>query len=129
MALSNSRATRELAGLGACFASVDISNSHITHSEARRESQIPDKPEGSLILPLQIWKGVNSEGAMPDATASPNLHSQILDSPQYITISDVGQHSTSMRYYFYYQCNGFIGYFHDPVPECAVIYAGSILFW
>ena len=96
MAIPYSRTTREVARLGADFASINISNSYLTHSQVRRESQINDKSEGSLLLPLQIGNSTNNEGTMPSANTSPNLHSQIVDSPQYITISDINQHSTRM---------------------------------
>ena len=91
-------------------------------------SQIPDKSEGSLLLPLQIRKSSNNKGTMSGAITSPNLNSQILDSPQYITISDTGQHSTRMRCYFHSQHNHFIHFFNDPVPDGAVNYAGNIPF-
>ena len=102
-------------------------NSYVTHSQARREPQIPDKTEGSLLLSLQIENSSNIEGTTPDATASPNL-SQILDIHQNITLNDAGQHSVRMRYYFHYQCNCFIHYFDDPVPDGAVIHAGDFPF-
>ena len=92
MTLPNSQTTRELVRLGADFVSINTSNSHITQSQAA-ESQIPDKTEGSLLLPLEIWNSSNGEGTIPGATAPLNLHSLILDSPQYITLSDSGQHS------------------------------------
>ena len=66
---------------------------------------------------------------MPGATTSWNLHLLILDSPQYITLSNASQHSTRMRCYFHYQRNGFIDYFDDPVPDCAVKYTRDIPFW
>ena len=95
----------------------------------RRESQIPNKSEGSLLLPLQIENSGNSEGPMPGSAAPPNLHLPFLDSPQYITTCDAGHHSTRMRYYSHYQCNCFIDYFNDPVADGAAIYAGNIPFW
>ena len=69
MALPNLRTTRELARLGANFASMDINNSHVTHSQVRGECEIPDKQEGSLLLPLQIRNSGNNEGTMPGTTA------------------------------------------------------------
>ena len=39
VALQNSRTMRELASLGADFASINISNSHVTHSKVGREYQ------------------------------------------------------------------------------------------
>ena len=105
---------------------VSTSVSHVTCSQVRRESQIPQKPEGSLLLPLQIENSGNSEGTMPGATTSPDLHLLILDSPQYITISDAGQYFTRMRYYFHYKCIHFIDYFDDSMSDCAVMYAGNI---
>ena len=62
---------------------------------------------------------------MPGATVVTNLHLPILDSSQYISLSDAGQHSTRMRSYFYCQLNCFTDYFSDPVPDGAVIYAGD----
>ena len=70
----NSRNATELARLGANFASINIGNSNVSHSQRRRESQIPDKTEGSLLLPLQIRSSSNGEGTIPCAMASPNLH-------------------------------------------------------
>ena len=119
---------QELARLGADFAGIDISNSHVSHSQAIRESQIPDKTAVSLLLPLQIRESSNGEGTIPYATASPNLHSLILDSSQYITLSDADQQSTMMRCYFYYQCNHFIDYFNDPIQNSTVIHGGDVLF-
>ena len=49
MDLPNSRTVRELARLGAKFASLNISNSHATSSQVRRESQIPDKAEKKFV--------------------------------------------------------------------------------
>ena len=95
----------------------------------RIEYQILNKPERSLLLPFQIKNRVNSEGTIPGANAWPNLHLPILDSPQYITISDAGQYSTGMMCYFHYQCNHFIDYFDDLFPDGAVVYAGNISFW
>ena len=54
MHLPNSRTARDLAILGAGFANIDISNRHVTLSQARREFQVPDKTEGSLLLPLKV---------------------------------------------------------------------------
>ena len=82
---------RELSILGADFASINIGNSHGTQNEARRESQIPDKTEGSLLLPLKLGNSSNCQGTIPGATASPNLCLPILDRVQYITLSDSGQ--------------------------------------
>ena len=53
MALPNTWATRELARLGADYASIVNSNSDITWSKWRSEWQVPDKTEGSLLLPTQ----------------------------------------------------------------------------
>ena len=77
---------------------------------------------------LQIRDSSDSEGTVPGATTSPNLHPPILDSSQYITLSDAGHHSTRMRCYFHYQCNHFIDCFDNPVPQDAVIYAGIVPF-
>ena len=52
MALPNSQTTRGLARLGADCANIDISNSHVTSSKLRSESQIPDKVEEILLLPM-----------------------------------------------------------------------------
>ena len=99
------------------------------------------KAEGSLLLPIQIGRNIHDEGTVPGATVSSNLHSQILDSSQYITFNDAGQHSTRMRNYFHchqhftrmrnyfhHHCNHFIDNFDDPVLDGAVIYAGDIPF-
>ena len=110
---------REFARLGSDLASIDFSNGHVTCSKLRIESQIPDKTEGSLLLPIQI----------PGATKSPNLHLLILDNSQHITLSDSGQHSTRLRCYFHHQCNFFIDYLNGPVLDGAVIYAGDIPLW
>ena len=56
---------RELARLGVDFASIDIGNSLATHSQAKRESQILDKIEGCLLLPLQIGNSSNGERTIP----------------------------------------------------------------
>ena len=128
MALPNSPTARDLARLEADFASTDISNSHVTCSQAREESQIPDKTEGSLIMPLEIGNCKNGEWTIPGVTTSPNLPLLIFNSPQDITLSNVGQHSSRMRCHFNYQCNHFI-YFNGPVPDGAVIYEGDIPFW
>ena len=101
--LPNSRTAREFARLEANFAGINIGNSHVTHSLARRESQIPDKMEGILLFPLQIRDSSNSEGTIPCASTSPNLCSPIFDSSQYITLHDEAQHSTRMRCFFHYQ--------------------------
>ena len=49
---------------------------------------MPEKIEGSLLLPLQIRDCSGSEGKIPYATASIKLHSPIVDCSQYITLSD-----------------------------------------
>ena len=110
------------------MASINISNSHVTCSQVKRGSEILDKPEGKLLLPLQIGDSGNSEGTIPGATLSASLHFLILDSPQYITICDAGQHSTKMRCYFHYQCNCFIDYFDDAVSDAAVMCTGYMPF-
>ena len=61
-------------------------------------------------------------------TASPNLHSLILDSSQYIILSDVDQDSTRMRSYLHYQHNWFIDYSDDPGLDGALIHAGGLPF-
>ena len=43
MAQPNSQTKRELAKLGADFASININNSHITHSKSKNASQAPDQ--------------------------------------------------------------------------------------
>ena len=123
---------RDLARLAGDFANINIGNRNVTHSKVRRESQMPDKTEGSLLLPLQIRDDTgDSEGTIPCATASPNLYSPNLDSSQYITPSDAYQHSTRMRGYFHYKCNHFMNPFNDAVPDGELINAGecSILVW
>ena len=80
-------------------------------------------------MPIQIGNTSNDEGAMPGSTISPNLHLPILDSSQYIILSDTGQHSTRMRCYFHCECSHFIDYFDDPVLDDMVIYAGDVPFW
>ena len=72
MDLPNSKTAKDLAGLGAIVASIDIGNSHVTHSQARRESHIPYKAEESLLLPLQIRDSSNAVG-----TYLMQLHHQI----------------------------------------------------
>ena len=76
MAQLNSLTTRELAKLGADFASVNITNSHVTCSKCRNASQTPDQTEWSWLLPLQIEN--NDQGPIPGAAVSLNLHSLIL---------------------------------------------------
>ena len=117
-----------MVGLETDFASINISNSHVTHCKLRNQSQIHDKTEGSLLLPIPIGKNSHNEGTIPSATVSLKLHLAILESCQYITLSDAGQHSTWIRCYFHCQCNCFIHYFDDPVPYGAVIYAEDIPF-
>ena len=56
MALLNSGTTRELARLGADFASINISNNHVTHSQERRESQIPEKNRRKFVITSTNWK-------------------------------------------------------------------------
>ena len=129
MDLQNSRTARELARLGASFANINNRNRHVTHSQVRSKSQMPDKTEGNLLLPLQIRDSSDSERTIHYANASPNLHSQILDSSQYITLSDAEQHSTRMRCYFHYQYNHFMDYFNNPASDGVVIYAGDVPFW
>ena len=46
MDLPKARTARELAILGDNFANINIGSRHITDSQARRESQMPDKTEG-----------------------------------------------------------------------------------
>ena len=87
-----------------------------------------DKIERSLLLPIQIGSNCNDEGTITGAAISVNLHSLILKSSQYNTISDADQHSTRMRCCFHHQCYCFIDDFNDPVPDDAVMYAGDILF-
>ena len=128
MYLPNSRTARQLARLGGDFANIDISNRWITLSQVGRESQMPYKTEGSLLLPVQIRDSSDSERTIHYANSSPNLNSPFLDSPQYITLSDADQHSTRMRCYYCYQCNFFIDCFDDYVPYGVVIYAGDFLF-
>ena len=129
MALPNSLITRELTRLGDDFASINISNGHVTSSKSRSKAQIPDKIERSLLLTIQIGNNSNDEGTIPGATVSQNLYSLILDSSQYITLSEAGQHSTRIRFYFHSQFNCFMDYVNDPVLDGTVIYAGDILFW
>ena len=66
---------------------------------------------------------------MPYTNVSPTLHSPVLDSSQDITLIDVEQHSTRMKFYFHYQCICFIDYFSYLVPGGLVIYAGDAPFW
>ena len=89
---------------------------------------MPDRKEGSLLLSLHMRDSSDSEGTIPNATASSHLYLLILDSSQYITLSDADQHSTRMRCHFHYQHNCFIDYFDDPVLYGAMIYAGDVLF-
>ena len=56
-----------------------------------------------------------------------NLCLPILDSSQYISLSNAGQHSRK-RCCSNHQCNCFIDYFDDPIPDLAVIYTGDIPF-
>ena len=97
MALPDSQTTRELARLGADFAMINISNSHITCSKLRNESQIHGKTERSLLLPVQNGNNSYDEGTIPGATILLNLHLLILDSSQYINLSNASKHSTRMR--------------------------------
>ena len=67
-----------------------------------------------------------------DNTQYSNIAKSAFTNPgnsQYITLCDVGQHSTRMRCYFHCWHNHFFDYFHDPVLDGAVIYAGDIQFW
>ena len=82
-------------------------------------------------LTRQIYKtgnNSNDQGTITGTAISPNLHLLTLENSQYITLSDTSQHSTRMIYYFLHQCNCFLGYFNDPVPNGAVIYTGENLF-
>ena len=65
---------------------------------------------------------------MACATTSLNLQLLISDISQYFTLSDAGQHSTRMRYYFHHEHNCFLDYFNDSVLDGAVIYA-DVLLW
>ena len=86
MALPNSQTSREMARLGSDFASIDISNSHITHSKSMSESQLPDKKEKSSLLPMQIennshdngtitWYNCTTESAFANSKQFPIHHS------------------------------------------------------
>ena len=86
-----------MARLGAECDSINISKSFVTHSKLRNELQIQGKTEGSLLLPIHIVNNSHDEGTVPGASVSLNLYLQILDSSQYITIRDEGQHYTRMR--------------------------------
>ena len=128
MDLPNSRNARELPRLGANFTNINIGNRHVTHSQVRRGSQIPNKTEGSLLLPYEFKDSSDGELRIPYTTTSSNLYSPILDSSQYIPLCDADQYSTRMRCYFHHQLNHFIDYFNDPVPYGAVIYAWDVSF-
>ena len=47
MEMPNSRTAKKLARVGADFASINITDSHVTLRQAGRELQICDKTEGS----------------------------------------------------------------------------------
>ena len=89
-------------------------------------SQTSDQTKGSLLLPVRLEN--NDQGSAPGTTKSLNLQSLILMNSQYITLSDIGQHSTRMRCHFHNQQNCFFDYFNDPVPDGALIYAVDIPF-
>ena len=74
--------------LGADFASTNIISSHATHSQTRRELQIPDKIEGNVLQPLQIGKVETLKGQYLMVSPSPSLGLPILDTPQNIILSD-----------------------------------------
>ena len=52
MTQPNALTTRELAKLGADFASGNINNTHLTHSKLKNVSQTPDQTERNLFLPV-----------------------------------------------------------------------------
>ena len=89
---------------------------------------MPDQREGSQLLPACIENNSNDEWPVPSAAVSPNLHSPIFKTSQYITLSYAGHHSTRMRCYFYSQQNCFLDYFNYPVLDGAVTYVGDIPF-
>ena len=53
--LPNSRTGRQLARLGADFASIDANNIHVTHGQARREykTNINDVKPASTLKPIE----------------------------------------------------------------------------
>ena len=126
MDLPKSRTARQLARLGANFASIDIGNSHTTHNQARRNSQKPCKIEGSLLLLYKSETYVTvKELYLMQLYHQICIH-QYWTALNYITHSDTDQQYTRMRCYFHYQHNCFIDYFNDPALDDAVIYAGDV---
>ena len=130
MAQPNSQTTRELAKLGANFASIDISNSHIAHSKLKNacmyDKDLTRQKEVCYYL-YEVKTVQNDQGTVSGTAILLNLLSPILENLQYITMGDAGQHSTRMRCYFHSQ-HHFLDY-SDPVLDGAVIYAGDIPFW
>ena len=84
---------------------------------SKNASQIPDKTEGSLLLPAKVRNNSNDQEIISCAAISLNPHLLILDA---------GQYSTRMRCHFHHQHNYFLDYIDDPVMDGAVIYAGDI---
>ena len=82
-----------------------------------------------MLLPVQVENNSNDQGPVPGPAMTLNMHSPILKNSQYITLSDVGQHSTRIRCYFHSQQNHFLNYFHNPALDGAVIYVGDIPLW
>ena len=61
---------------------------------------MPNQTEGSLLLPLQVKNNSIDQGLVPGTDISLNLHSPTLEHSQYITLSNIGQHSTRMQCFF-----------------------------
>ena len=106
-----------------------LNHSHVTHSESKHAPQTPSQTERSLLLPVQVENNSNDQGSVPGAAVALNDHSLILKNSQCITLSDMGQHSTSMTCYFHSKQNSFLDYFNESLPDGAVIYVGDIPFW
>ena len=88
--------TRELVGLEAVLASVDINNSYATYRKSRNKSQIPDAVEENNLSFTQV----SNIPTMMTATPS-HLHSLSRDSLGLVSLSNTCQNSTKTQCCFH----------------------------